>query len=224
MRVLEINENLAQALVLWAASPPIGAVVVLSVVLRLDVAHAALMLGAAMLALPASASGLSFAIAHFPSDIDFFALILRLTFFVASAFALSRMIRALAGGEVIDRRGNEVNGLIALILFVFAVAVMQKLAATVTDNPAQAIKFVAVAYAANLFFQALTAMLFFWADNKARLTSAILGGNRNMSVLYANVGATTPELTLFFIASHIPIYTLPWLLRPFYCWMNSDID
>jgi hypothetical protein len=48
-------------------------------------------------------------------------------------------------------------------------------------------------------------------------TAALLTGNKNMSVIYANLGgANSPEITLFFAAIHVPIYAFPWFFQGVY--------
>src|SRR5206468_3031299 len=58
---------------------------------------------------------------------------------------------------------------------------------------------------------------FAWTARPVAATIGLLGGNRNMAVVGANLGsAARPELMLFFALMQIPIYALPIALPPGY--------
>jgi BASS family bile acid:Na+ symporter len=71
--------------------------------------------------------------------------------------------------------------------------------------------------AASLGLQMASFIAFSWAERPVAATIGLLGGNRNMAVVWANLGtAATPELMLFFALMQLPIYALPILLAPLY--------
>jgi BASS family bile acid:Na+ symporter len=104
-----------------------------------------------------------------------------------------------------------------LILLLFAVAIMDGVNALILAKPQQVLLYAGAALAASLVLQALTFLAFASLPRIPALTTGLIGGNRNMAVVWANLGgAATPELTLFFAAVQLPIYVLPALLKPAY--------
>ena len=73
------------------------------------------------------------------------------------------------------------------------------------------------AIAASAGLQAISAILFGWLERPAALTVGLIGGNKNMAMVWANLGgAGSPDLLLYFVCAQLPIYLLPAALAPVY--------
>ena len=209
--------ELPDALMLWAASPPMTAAAAFAALLGLDVELAFGVSLVSTLATPLTAPPLLFGLAGFAVGIDGVALSARLAAVVGGAAAVAWALRRMLGEERLERHGDEIGGAMILVLVAFAAALMTEMRARLATAPDTALTFIAVAFASNLLVQGATAACFAWAGRRRAATAALLGGNRNLSVVYAGLGAAaTPDITLFFAAVHLPIYMLPLLLRRIY--------
>jgi len=139
--------------------------------------------------------------------------------FIGAALAMAWAVRRLAGQIALEKRASELNGAIIILLVLFGISLMGGVSDRLMSDPGHIIKYVAAAFMANLAAQITSSILFARAGSWRSATAALLTGNRNMSVLCANLGAaSTPDIMLFFAASHVPIYLLPWMLRKAYDW------
>jgi BASS family bile acid:Na+ symporter len=59
---------------------------------------------------------------------------------------------------------------------------------------------------------------FGWLGRSSALTVGLVGGNKNMAVVWASLGAAanSPDLLLYFACAQLPIYLLPAALAPIY--------
>ena len=102
-------------------------------------------------------------------------------------------------------------------LFVFALAIMDGVAAFALERPGYALLAVALAFAFNLLLQAAGWLAFRRHGAVTALTVALMSGNCNMGlVLVALAGHVDIEVTAFFALAQVPMYTLPVLLEPLY--------
>lgn len=222
---LPLNRDLLLALIVWAVSPPMTAAIVFSAILRLDVSLAAGGCLAGMLIVPFTGPLLSLSLVDLPINLDPFHSVFRVLVFVSSSALFALLIRARIGARKLAEIDSELSGLTVIILLLYAMAIMSDVRSAVLIDPLAAAYYVTVAYAANFGVQLLTGILFVFSGAKFAATSALLAGNRNMGVLYANMGSlVTPELKLFFAAIHIPIYTSPYFLKPLYSKFFSDAE
>jgi BASS family bile acid:Na+ symporter len=216
-RALALSPALAQALVLWAASPPLISVPAIALLLGLDGALALLLMVAGSFLMPLTLPPLVLGLIGLQLGIGIVPLMLRLALFIGGAAAVAGALRFLIGRERLRRHAVELSGVNVLVLLLFAIGIMDGVTALLLREPRHVLLYAAVALAASALLQALSFIAFSWLPRIPALTIGLVGGNNNMAVVWANLGsAATPELTLFFAAVQLPIYLLPAALKPLY--------
>jgi len=220
--VIPLTDGLTQSLAIWAASPPMTAAIVFAMILRLDTSLTIGVAMISMLVVPFTAPILCLYLADVTIAAGSLALVRNVAIFVAAAMLVAVLLRRCLGKAFLEKRGDELNGLVILTLIAYAAALTAGIGSEFMANPMHVLQFLLAGFVSNIAVQLLTTAVF-WRDGKIRAVStALLAGNRNMSVLCANLGAAfTPEIALFFAASHVPIYTLPWLLRRVYARISA---
>ncbi len=216
-RLLFLPRPLAQALVLWAASPPLISVSAIALLLGLDGALALLVMVAGAFLMPLTLPPLVLGLIGLDLGIGILPLMRNLALFIGGAALVAALLRQLLGVERLRRHALELSGLNVLILLIFAVAIMDGVRDLILARPQQVLLYAASAMAASLALQGLSFLAFAWLPRVPALTIGLVGGNNNMAVVWANLGsAATPELTLFSAMVQLPIYVLPAMLKPVY--------
>jgi bile acid:Na+ symporter, BASS family len=216
---LHVPVQLAQALIVWAASPSMTAAIVFAALLGLDVTLATSLATLSIIAVPLTGPYLINWLAGVAAGMNVLTMMERTAAFIGAALAMAWAVRRLAGQVALEKRACELNGAIIILLVLFGISLMGGVSDRLMSDPGHIIKYVAAAFMANLAAQITSSILFARAGSWRSATAALLTGNRNMSVLCANLGAaSTPDIMLFFAASHVPIYLLPWMLRKAYDW------
>ena len=216
---LHVPVQLTQALIIWAASPSMTAAIVFAALLGLDVTLATSLATLSIIAVPLTGPYLINWLAGVAVGMNVLTMMGRTAAFIGAALAMAWAVRRLAGQIALEKRASELNGAIIILLVLFGISLMGGVSDRLMSDPGHIIKYVAAAFMANLAAQITSSILFARAGSWRSATAALLTGNRNMSVLCANLGAaSTPDIMLFFAASHVPIYLLPWMLRKAYDW------
>ncbi|HEV2549146.1 MAG TPA: hypothetical protein VGU20_17525 [Stellaceae bacterium] len=216
-RLLDLPAGLTQGLVLWAASPPLIAVPAIALLLGLDGALALLAMVGGTLVMPLTLPPLVLGLIGLTVGMSIPVLMLRLVMFIGGAALLAALLQRLYGAERLRRYTLELSGLNVLILLLFAIAIMEGVTARLLSEPGAVLLYAAAALGVSLSLQALSFAVFFRLARLPALTIALVGGNKNMGVAWANLaGAASPEVNLFFAAVQLPIYVLPALLKPIY--------
>ena len=217
--LLGVPRPLAEALVLWAASPPLISMPAIAFLMGLDAALALLVTVAATLLMPLTLPPLVEGLIGIDLGIGISSLMVHLALFVLGAVALAALLRRLIGAERLGRHGTELNGINVLLLMVFAIAIMDGMQARVIAEPLRVVAFCAIALGASLLLQLASFLAFAWLDRLSALTVGLIGGNNNMAIVWANLSAAatvSPDLMLFFACVQLPIYMLPAALAPVY--------
>ena len=216
-RIAGLPAPLAQALVLWAASPPLISVPAIALLLGLDGALALLVMVAGTFLMPFTLPPLVLGLIGLELGIGILPLMRNLVFFTGGAALVALALRYIIGSARLRRHAVELSGLNVLILILFAIAIMDGVRELIVARPQQVAGYALCALLASLVLQALGFLAFGWLPRIAALTIGLIAGNNNMAVVWANLGsAATPELMLFFAAVQVPIYVLPAALRPVY--------
>ena len=209
--------GLSQAIMIWAVSPPMTAAIIFAKMLELDTSLALSVSTTSIMIVPVSGPLLYFCLAE--RSVRFNSLLIagHVCVFITIALLATYLFARLFGSRRISRIVPQLNGCAVLILVAYSNALTSGVSEAFSRSPWRVTVFLLVAFSANLIVQCLTFCIFFKFGVKCRMTCALLAGNRNMSILCANLGsALTPDLMLFFAISHIPTYTLPWLFRRVY--------
>ncbi|PLX37189.1 MAG: sodium:proton symporter [Hyphomicrobiales bacterium] len=203
------------ALYIVAVTPPLMSGPAFAYLLGLDGALSLAILVLGMVLTPISAPLLAPLVLGSALPISAFALSLRLAGLLLGSVAVAYVLRRLLGNERVNAAREEINGLNVVLLFVFAVAVMDGVAANFAENPylSTAVAILTVLIALG---QIAVTMLVFIAQGGARaFVIALSAGNRNMSLIVAALGAAVPDFTwLYFALAQLPIYFLPLLVKP----------
>ena len=218
VRALGLPEGISRALVLWAASPPLISLPAIAFLIGLDGALALLVMVTGTLLVPLILPPLVLGLLGLKLSIGIPALMGRLAAFVAGALAVSGLIRWLLGTERLRRHAAPINGVNVLLLMVFAIAIMDGMQTVIAERPLTVLLFAGTTLATSLVFQGVSVLAFAWLDRVSALTIGLSGGNKNMAIVWANLGAAAaaPDLMLFFVCLQLPIYVLPWVLAPAY--------
>jgi len=215
--VFNLPQSLAQAMVLWAASPPMMSLPAIAYLLGLDGALALVVMVSGTLLVPLTLPPLVFGLTGIDTGIGVLPLMARLAMFVGATVLIASALRRFIGPERLRRRSDELNGLNVLLLVAFAVAVMDGMWSRIAQEPWNVLFYAFSAIAAGVLMQALSFTAFSWLDRPSSLTIALIGGNKNMAIVWASLaGATSRDLMLFFACLQLPIYLLPAALAPIY--------
>ncbi len=216
-RAMALPDGLAGALVLMAASSPIMSSPALALLLGLDAALSMVVMLAATLVVPLVVPLAAVGLLDMALDGGAGALMARLGLFVASALVCGIALRRLAGPARLARGSGAIDGGVVVLLVVFAVAIMDGVAARLIADPARVGGFVAAAFAANLGLQAAATLVCLGLGRRRALSVGLSSGNRNMALLMAVLPATSDgDIFLFFALAQLPIYILPAALSPLY--------
>jgi BASS family bile acid:Na+ symporter len=223
IHLFHVPIGLAQALIVWAASPSMTAAIVFAALLGLDVTLTIAIATISIILVPLTGPPLVMWLAGLSIGVNALALTARIAAFVGAALAVAWALRGLAGRAVIEKRAGEINGAIIILLVLFGISLMAGVGHRIATDLWHVMGSVIAAFIANVGVQIATGLLFVWAGSRRSATAALLSGNRNMSILCANLDtAAMPDILLFFATSHLPIYVLPWILRKIYGWAGRE--
>ena len=209
--------GLTAALVLKVMAPPVTAGVALALLLGLDAPLAILLSVVALAVVPATLPPGALALLGLEIDISLPQLMGRMALLVAGAGVGAFAIRRFLPPGWATARAARIDGWNVVFFVLFAVAIMDGVTATLLDRPGLVLLYAGAAFAANLGFQLLGGLAFWWLDRRRALTIALASGNRNlalpMAVLVDSAGF---DVLLYFAVGQLPIYILPVVLAPLY--------
>ena len=217
LRPLGLPPPLGDALIMMAAASPIVSSVAIALFVGLDASLAVVAVLLATALVPITLPPLAALLAGVAIEMSVPHFVLRLAGLVGSAFTAAWLVRRIVPAATLAARREHVDGLAVVNLVVFAVAIMDGVAAFALQAPAYVTTALAAAFAFNLLLQAAGYVAFRRLGRRGALTVALLSGNCNMGlVLVALQGRASFEVTVFFALAQIPMYTLPALLAPAY--------
>jgi len=217
---LGIDPGLAAALVLMAAAPPITSSPALALMLGLDASLALVVMVAATLIVPFILPTVALGLLELQLAVSAGEFILRLGALIGTAMVAAVVVRRLVGVGLLTRAAEHLDGIAVLLMLVFAVAIMDGVAAAVLADAVHVATLIGAAFVAYIALQAGSALVFSLLGRWEALTVAFAGGNRNMGLLLAVLPATVhPDVLLYFAVGQLPIYVMPSLLAPLYRWL-----
>jgi BASS family bile acid:Na+ symporter len=141
----------------------------------------------------------------------------RLAVIIGGAFLSAYLIRRFAGPARVRAAGRQLDGLVVLVMLVFAIAIMDGATAAIQATPEKALVWIIAAFIANPGLQLAGALVFSPLGLRRALTLGLLSGNCNMGLLLASLPPDSdPDVQLFFALAQLPMYTLPALALPIY--------
>jgi len=143
------------------------------------------------------------------------ALGLKLFVLLAGSMLVAAIVRRVAGAAWLEAQRERIDGLNVVMLFVFAVAIMDGIAARFLSDPVLVIGLVALAFALSFALLGSTALAFAWAGRDRAFSLGLAAANRNLGLMLAATGAALPDATwLYFGLAQFPIYLAPQILQP----------
>lgn len=216
-RLMDLPHGLSVALVFAAAAPPVTASPAFALLLGLDAALALVLLVAGTAFLPLTLTAVAFWLLDPESSAGLAPFLLRVAVYIVLPFLFSGVTRRLVSRERLDTHAVEINGLIVLALVVFAIAVMDGVAARLLADPWTVGTFTVAAFTLNLVLQAIGTTFFFWLGPRGALTMGLVSGYRNMAImLVLTAGIAGPDMWLYVAIAQFPIFVMPMLTNPLY--------
>ncbi len=211
----ENHPDIYLALFIALAVPPITAVPIFAALLRLPGAVALAFMIIAMVATPFAAT---LHANHFFSEaqlpFDGVTIGLRLAGFLLGAAALAAIIQRLVGRPWLLRWQSQMDGVNVLVLFLFAVAVMDGVGPAIINHPLLILGLLVATFALALGQMGLMRIALFFLDGQKAMAIAMATGLRNMGLMVAALGMSIPEVTwLWFAIGQFPIFFMPWLIQ-----------
>lgn len=221
-----IGEDLALALFISTAAPPVMAAPAFLYLLGLNGTLSLALTVAAVIVTPVTAPLLGELMLGPDLPLSVAGLAGQLALLLAAALATAYLVRRLAGPERVDRNADLISGANVLVLLIFAIAAMDGVAASVMACPVFTLTLTALTFCLAFAQIGLSLIVFAPASRQDAYAIAHTCGTRNMGLLVAAFGGTLPELTwLWFAVGQFPIYTMPMIAKPFvnlYCRLNAQ--
>lgn len=203
------------AFVLMASAPPIMSSPGITYLLGLDGALSLTVLVAALVATPVLCPLVIDMLVGEALPLSILDLAVRLAGLLGGSLVVAVILRRLIGRERIEGSARIFDGANVILLLIFAIAIMDGVAARLIADPALVLGFLAAAFALALIFIGLSALVFRMAGLEPALTVGISCGNRNMALMAAAFAGAIPDVSwIFFAIAQVPIYLLPWLMKP----------
>lgn len=215
--ILQPVSGVTMALVLMAAAPPIMSSPALALLLGLDASAALVAMVAATLLAPLMVPTMALGLMGITLEISAGELMLRLGAMIGAAIIMATLMRRMLGPARVARLGPVLDVMAVILLIVFAIGLMDGVGERLVSEPRHVLTMIAIAFAANIGLQAVSAAAFLFAGRRRALTTGFLAGNRNMALLLAVLPAgTDPDVSLYFALGQFPLYILPMVMIPVY--------
>jgi BASS family bile acid:Na+ symporter len=130
-------------------------------------------------------------------------------------FGLALGLRRCWSGETVARIAPAIDGLNVVLLLVFAVAVMDGVAARIQQAPSLVGLWLLAACAMSAFLHLSGYLLFRGLGWRRAFSVSILSGNRNMALMMAvTAGFSGPDFALYVALAQLPMYCVPLVFTP----------
>ena len=203
------------ALVLQACSAPLMAAPAFAALMGLDAALTLATLVLSMVVTPVTAPVFAHLFAGDLLTIPAPALGLKLFLLLAGSALLAVLVRRVAGAARVEAQRERIDGLNVVVLFIFAVAVMDGVAARFLADPLLVVGLIVLAFVLTILLLAATTLVFARAGRDRAFALGLTAGNRNLGLMLAATGAALPDTTwLYFGLAQFPIYLAPQMLQP----------
>ena len=217
VNAFDLEADLATALVMMAACPPLISGPAMAMLLGLNAALMLVVVVIATLVAPFTLLLVSASLAGLQLDIAPTSLSLRLGGLIGGCFVAALLVRRVLGRVTLERWRDPLDGASLALLLLFAVAIMHGVAELVDNDPGKVTRLVLAAFGANVALQLAGIIVALARGRVESLTVAFASGNRNMGLLLAVLPAeASAEILVFFALAQFPIYILPALLQPAY--------
>ena len=209
--------GLLVVLTVWSACPPLVTIPGLALLLGLDGAAALVIMACATIIFPLT---LPIILAQLVGDgfgADPMDIASRLLVMVVGCCAAGQAARFLVGRKRAQKTALAVDGLLVVLLALFAVTIMGGLHRAIETDMTRIPLFLITAFGASAGLQLISAVAFYRLPRSFAGAVALASGNRNFALLLPAVGSQFAEdMWLYLGVVQFPIYILPMLSKPFY--------
>lgn len=217
------SPELLLSLTLQIAAPPIMSAPAFAALLGLDGALSLALLVTSIALTPVTAPAFTAALSGSAMEISTVELGIKLFLLLAGAAVLASAVRRIAGRAWVERQTERIDGLSVILLFCFAVALMETVASRIFSEPRLVLGLLALSFAFTLGTMAASMLVFRLAGAGRGFAIGLAAGNRNMGLMLAATAGAVPDLTwLYFALAQFPIYLLPQFLKPLARRMAAD--
>ncbi|MQX35980.1 hypothetical protein [Roseospira navarrensis] len=202
-------------MVLMAASAPIVSAPAIALMMGLPLPLSLSVTLLATVLVPLSVPWVAAGMLHLPVTLDAAMLGQRMAMVVAGGLLLALLGRRVTSEAWRTRHARRLDGVAVLVLFAFALAVMDAVTAPLAADPARVLRLIGLSFVLCGGMMAATALVFAPFGRAAALGLGYIASSRNMGVILAALPAGAhPEVALWFAVAQFPLYMLPALIRP----------
>ncbi|MCV6574882.1 MAG: sodium:proton symporter [Cohaesibacter sp.] len=218
----ESYPGLTVILLLMMTAPPVMSSPAMAYVLGLNGAISLSVMVLSMLLVPLTAPFITDWLMPGLLPISALDLAKQLTLILLGSWIASRLLKALIGQQRLNHHKHEIDGLNVLVLFAFAIALMDGVATHFIDQPVFASLMTLATFAMAFLQIGLTLLVFSPFGLQRSWPLALAVGNRNMGMMVVAIGGLMPDMSwLWFALAQFPIYMLPLILTPIFKHQNQ---
>jgi BASS family bile acid:Na+ symporter len=223
LSVTPLPQDLTAGIVLMACAPPILGAAAIALLLGLDGALLLVVALVSTLLTPITVPPLALMLLGLELDIGLAPFMLRLGLLVGLSFLAAGLIRKRVGPARLAAKGDALNGVIVLLMTLFAIGIMKGVGPLALAEPERVLLWTAAGLAANPLLQLAGTLIAWRLGLKKALSVGLASGNCNMGLLLAALPpGADPGVALFFAVAQLPMYTLPLLQKPLYThWLKK---
>jgi hypothetical protein len=212
------------ALVFMLSAPSIVGSANICLLLGHDPKHALLLMISGTVLLPLTVLPIFWMLPGLGNVDDVIAAAFRLFLLILFSAGMAALVRIVFFPKGLSRFYSSIDGLSAIALALFVIALMPALADAALHDPLIALGWLAIAFVANIGMQIMAYFLAkqFSTHDKS-VAIGIVAGNRNIALFLASLSSEVMAPILVFIACYqIPMYLTPLLLRKIYASTRDD--
>ena len=207
------------AMVLAAGSSVLISTSTFALLMGLDGAIILLMMLGTTLLMPLTLPTVALVLLELELEMSSWELMIRLVFLVGSAVISAIVGRKAIGKARLTTRAEVLDGAAVVTLIIFAIAIMDGLAARLMAEPRFVLFVIAVSFAVYtgllIFMGVVLAIIVPQWGHRLNLSVGFASGARNLGVILAVMPANAdPDMLLYFAAGQFPIYIMPAVLKP----------
>jgi BASS family bile acid:Na+ symporter len=203
------------ALVLQSSAAPIMSAPAFAALMGLDAALSLATLMLCVAVTPLTAPLFVYLFAGTALAVAPTALAAKLGMLLGGSALIAWTLRRVAGNAWIDAQRERIDGLSVVTLFVFAIAVMDGVAALLWQRPWFVLGLTLVCFVIAFGSMVATTLVFLRAGRARAFALGLSAANRNMGLMLAAMGGLLPDLTWLYMGlAQFPIYLMPQMLLP----------
>lgn len=211
--------GLIGAMVLAAGSSVLISTPTFALLMGLDGAIILLVMLGTTLLMPVTLPTVALVLLGLELEMSSWELMGRLVLLVGSAVIFSMVSRKVIGKVRLKVRAEVLDGAAVVTLIIFAIAIMDGLAARLMAEPSFVLFVIAASFAVYtgllIATAAVLAIIVPQWGRRLNLSVGLASGARNLGVILAVMPANAdPDMLLYFAAGQFPIYIMPAVLKP----------